>query len=165
MNNAPNSLSETADILIMGIGNLLMSDEGVGIHFVRMLEKEALPPGVDLLDGGTAGFLLMEYFEQYPHVILIDATLDDHPPGTIRQITPRFSTDFPKAMSTHEIGLKDLMDGMYLMGKKPNIHLFVISVSKLQPMDMTLSLEVEKALIPLKKQVFSLIKNLKTEIK
>jgi hydrogenase maturation protease len=158
MNDYPDSLSGTADILIMGIGNLLMSDEGVGIHFVRLLEKETLPPGLHLLDGGTAGFLLMEYFEQYPHVILIDATLDDHPPGTIRHITPRFSNDFPKAMSTHEIGLKDLMEGMYLLGKQPNIHLFVISVSKLQPMDMTLSKEVEEALIPLKNQVFTLVK-------
>jgi hydrogenase maturation protease len=163
MNDYPDSLSGTADILIMGIGNLLMSDEGVGIHFVRLLEKEALPPGLHLLDGGTAGFLLMEYFEQYPHVILIDATLDDHPPGTIRHITPQFSNDFPKAMSTHEIGLKDLMEGMYLLGKQPNIHLFVISVSKLQPMDMTLSKEVEEALIPLKNQVFTLVKKLRDE--
>jgi hydrogenase maturation protease len=163
MNDYPDSLSGTADILIMGIGNLLMSDEGVGIHFVRLLEKETLPPGLHLLDGGTAGFLLMEYFEQYPHVILIDATLDDHPPGTIRHITPRFSNDFPKAMSTHEIGLKDLMEGMYLLGKQPNIHLFVISVSKLQPMDMTLSKEVEEALIPLKNQVFTLVKKIRDE--
>jgi Ni,Fe-hydrogenase maturation factor len=44
MNDYPDSLSGTADILIMGIGNLLMSDEGVGIHFVRLLEKETLPP-------------------------------------------------------------------------------------------------------------------------
>lgn len=153
--------SKTADILIMGIGNLLMSDEGVGIHFIRKLEAETMPPGIDLLDGGTAGFSLMEYFEKYKHVILIDATLDHYPPGTIRHITPKFASDFPKAMSTHEIGLKDLMESMYLLGKRPNIQLFVVSVSNLQPMNMTLSEEVEEALEPLKKQVFTLINNIK----
>ncbi len=151
----------SADLLIMGIGNLLMSDEGLGVHFVRRLEGQELPRGVDLLDGGTAGFALMEYFDDYKHVILIDATLDQHPPGTIRHITPRFASDFPKAMSTHEIGLKDLMEGMYLLGKQPNIHLFVVSVANLQAMEMTLSEEVESALEPLQKQVFELIRKIR----
>jgi hydrogenase maturation protease len=163
MSNNQEPLSTTADILIMGIGNLLMSDEGLGIHFVRKLEKEPLPSGVDLLDGGTAGFLLMEYFEKYQDIILIDATLDSHPPGNIRRLKPQFSTDFPKAMSTHEIGLKDLMDGMYLLGKQPNIHLFVVSIATLQPMDMTLSPAVEKALDELKKQVFDQINSIQKE--
>ncbi len=150
-----------ADILIMGIGNLLMSDEGLGVHFIRQLEKQTLPDGVDLLDGGTAGFQLMDYFEQYPHVILIDATLDDLPPGTIRLIRPKFANDFPKAMSTHEIGLKDLVEGMYLLGKNPNIHLFVVSAAQLQPMNITLSPQVEKALIELRKKVWRLIEEIK----
>ena len=74
-------------VLILGIGNYLMGDEGVGVHLVRELEKETLPEGVDLLDGGTAGFQLMEYVEKYPVVIMVDATLDQFPAGSI----PRFS--------------------------------------------------------------------------
>ena len=159
--NSPD-VPKSADILIMGIGNLLMSDEGLGIHFVRKLEAQELPPGVDLLDGGTAGFALMEYFDKYKYIVLIDATLDQHPPGTIRHITPKFATDFPKAMSTHEIGLKDLMEGMYLLGKQPNIHLFVVSAANFQAMEMKLSEEVHRALEPLQKQVFELIRKLRT---
>ena len=49
-----------ADILVLGIGNLLMGDEGVGVHFADSLLKESLPPDVEVLDGGTAGIQLME---------------------------------------------------------------------------------------------------------
>ena len=58
----------------------------------------------------------MEYLDQDARVILVDATLDDKPPGTISLLKPKFASDFPKAMSTHEIGLKDLG----YAGNKPN---------------------------------------------
>src|ERR1035437_500008 len=95
------------EILILGIGNYLMGDEGIGVHVANRLQKENLPPGIDIVDGGTGGFHLLEYFETYQTIILIDATLDNNPNGTIRLIKPRFAQDFPKAMSTHDSGLKD----------------------------------------------------------
>lgn len=92
-----NTLKPSSSILILGIGNYLMGDEGLGVHFIQHLEKENLPEGIDLLDGGTAGFQLMEYLEKYPIVIMVDATLDQNPIGTIRLIEPKFSQDFPKS--------------------------------------------------------------------
>jgi hydrogenase maturation protease len=114
--------------LVLGIGNLLLKDEGVGIHAIRALEKEALPPGVDLLDGGTGGLHLLGLLEDYDRIILVDATLDAYPPGTVRSIRPRYASDFPPLMSAHEIGLRDMIEAMELCGHRPEIDLLVVSV-------------------------------------
>lgn len=148
------------ELLILGIGNYLMGDEGVGVHFVRTLEHERWPEGVKILDGGTAGFQLMEDLESHSTVIMVDATLDDHPPGTIRLIEPRFARDFPKAMSTHEIGLKDLVEALSLLDRLPRIYLFVVSVEKIQPLSIELSTAVEGALPQLRGQVDHLLEQL-----
>lgn len=133
-------------ILVLGIGNLLMGDEGVGVHFARRMETEALPANVDVLDGGTAGFHLMEAIEQHDRIIMVDATLDGAPPGTIREVRPRFAADFPKALSTHDIGLKDLVEGLYLLGRAPDILLFTVSIETVQPLHIGLSPAVEAVL-------------------
>jgi hydrogenase maturation protease len=73
----------TKKILIMGIGNYLMADEGVGVHAAEQLQRMTWPENIEVLDGGTGGFHLLEYFEVHDHVILIDATLDGREPGTI----------------------------------------------------------------------------------
>lgn len=140
-------------ILIMGIGNLLMGDEGVGVHAIQWLEKEQLPEYVHLLDGGTGGFHLLEYFEKYDRVIMIDATLDGRNPGTIRLIKPKFASDFPPAMSTHDIGLKDLICALQLLGKMPEIDLFVVSIESIQQQGIYLTDEVESAMPGLVKLV------------
>ncbi len=133
-------------ILIMGMGNILLSDEGVGVRAVEYIQDQPLPGNVDLLDGGTGGFTLLPEIMKYDEVILIDATLDDRPPGTIRVIRPRFAADFPKAMSTHDIGLKDLIESASIMGKLPPLHLIVVTIPGFQPMDMDLSPEIKKVL-------------------
>lgn len=132
-------------ILILGIGNYLMGDEGVGVHVANRLSTEKFPVGVSVLDGGTGGFHLLEYFEQNDTVILIDATLDNNPPGTIRLIKPKFAADFPVAMSTHDIGLKDMITALQLLGKMPEIHLFVISIKSIQQQGIELSKDVQEA--------------------
>lgn len=140
-------------VLIMGIGNYLMGDEGVGVHVAQRLAKDTLPEGVDVLDGGTGGFFLMEYFENYPVVILIDATLDDRPTGTIRVIEPRFASDFPRAMSTHDIGLRDLVEGLAILGKLPKIYLFAVSIEMIQSQQIELSPELERVMPELLERV------------
>lgn len=142
-----------ADTLILGIGNLLLGDEGVGVHVVQELMQEKIPESIHLLDGGTAGIQLMEAMEQHRHVILIDATMDGRPAGTIRKIRPRFSSDFPAAMSTHDLGLKDLVSGLALLGRQPEITLFVVSIKDIQPMYIGLSEPVRNAMPSLKEEV------------
>ena len=134
------------DILVLGIGNLLMNDEGVGIHVVARLEKEGGLRGADLMDGGTGGFHLLGFIQSYKTIIIVDASLDDHPPGHVRVLQPRYARDFPKQLSAHEIGLKDLIDSAILLGNMPQLHLIAISVNDFQDMGMELSPEVEQAI-------------------
>jgi hydrogenase maturation protease len=153
-------------VLIMGIGNYLMGDEGVGVHCVQqLLRLPQLPAYVDVVDGGTGGFHLLEYFEKYPRVILIDACLDGQPSGTIRLIQPRFAADFPKAMSTHDIGLKDMISSLQLLGRIPEIYLFVVSIEYLQMQGVELTSQLEAIMPNLVKQVTDLAHSFASDTK
>ena len=114
-----------SDILVMGVGNLLLGDEGVGVHAVEYINKRELPPGVDLLDGGTGGFHLLSLVNDYSKMVIIDAADDGNEPGTVRVIKPRFSSDFPKALTTHDIGLKDLIEPATALEQLPEIYILI----------------------------------------
>ena len=129
----------TPDTLVLGIGNLLLGDEGVGVHVVRRLMEEAAPPGVRYLDGGTGSLVLLEPLQEAGRIILVDATADGAPPGTLRRLVPHFSSDFPPSLAAHDIGLRDLLDSFYLLGQAaPDITLFTLSIAL--PQDMTTDL-------------------------
>lgn len=143
--------------LILGVGNLLLKDEGVGIHVIRELENETLPEHVDLLDGGTGGIHLINWLQDYDRIIMIDATLDSHPPGTIRTLRPRYSKDFPVLMSAHEIGLKDMIEAMIITEKLPDVELIVVSAKDVQDMGLELTPDVKAAVPNVIKKVKELI--------
>lgn len=135
------------ETLVLGVGNLLLKDEGVGIHVIQALEKENLPAHVHLMDGGTGGLHLLSWLQGYDRIIMIDATLDNNPPGTVRLIRPRYASDFPPLMSAHEIGLKDMIDAMILTGDLPeDTHLIVISALHINEVGMELTPEVQAAI-------------------
>lgn len=124
-----------------------MGDEGVGLHVVKYLQgkKEQLP-GIDIVDGGTGGFHLLEYFHNYQRVILIDATIDGQPVGTVRMLRPKYSSDYPPTLTAHDIGLKDLLDTLYLLEKQPEIVLFTISIAQLDRVTLALSPYLQEAI-------------------
>jgi hydrogenase maturation protease len=61
-------------------------------------------------------------------IVLVDAALDEAPPGSIRRLTPRFSRDYPRTLTAHDIGLKDLIDAFHLLGEAPEVVLFAVAV-------------------------------------
>jgi hydrogenase maturation protease len=133
----------------LGIGNLLMGDEGVGVHAVRRLEREAGAPdldGVTIVDGGTGGFHLLEYLSAYDPVILVDATMDGRAPGTVRLVEPKYASDFPRALTAHDIGLRDLVESAILVSGLPHIHLLTVSIDAIQAMQTGLSPAIEAAI-------------------
>ena len=153
--------SEHKKILILGIGNVILGDEGVGVHAIKYLEDQELPNFVDLLDGGTGEFYLLSVLETYETIIMIDATLDNSPAGTLSIIEPEFASDFPKALSSHEIGLKDLVESAALLNHLPKIFLITVSVKQIQDISMELSSEISK-IIP---EIHQLIKEILHRIK
>lgn len=116
-----------------------MGDEGVGVHVVRALEKEPLPDGVECLDGGTGGFILLEPLQQADRIILIDATADGQPCGAVTRTTPKFSADYPPTLTAHDIGIKDLLDAFYMQDGTRDVTLYTITIDPRQTISMELS--------------------------
>ncbi len=131
--------------LVLGLGNVLMGDEGIGVYVVRALEKHTLPAGVECLDGGTGGFVLLGPLQEAGRIVMIDATDDGNPPGTVTRTTPRFSKDYPHTLTAHDIGIKDLLDVFYIQGGDHEVILYAITIDPQQPIRMSLSPEGELA--------------------
>jgi hydrogenase maturation protease len=132
--------------LILGVGNLLMGDEGVGVAAIRHLEQKGFAEWAELVDGGTSGFHLLDLFRDQQHLILIDAATDDRPAGTVSLIRPRYAKDFPPTLTAHDIGLKDLIESAALLGYWPRVDLITISIGDLGEMTLELSPPVAAAL-------------------
>jgi hydrogenase maturation protease len=131
--------------LVLGLGNVLMGDEGIGVHVVRALQEHSLPEGVECLDGGTGGFTLLGPLQSADHVLMVDAAADGNPEGTVTRTTPRFSRDYPPTLTAHDVGIKDLLDVFYIQGGGPDIVLYAITINPLQPITLSLSAGGEQA--------------------
>jgi hydrogenase maturation protease len=138
-------ITDAKKTLVLGLGNIIMGDEGVGVHVVRALEKHSLPANVETLDGGTGGFILLEPLQNAGHIILIDATDDGNPPGTVTRTVPRFSADYPPTLTAHDIGVKDLLDAFYMQSGEREVVLYAITIDPKQPISMDLSPALTKA--------------------
>ena len=131
--------------LVLGLGNTLMGDEGVGVHVLRELEKRALPAGVECLDGGTGGFVLLEPLQSADRIVMIDAAADGNPIGTITRTTPRFSSEYPPTLTAHDVGVKDLLDIFYTLGGNCEVILFAITIDPHQMITLSMSPVIESA--------------------
>lgn len=150
--------SNPTDTLILGIGNILMGDEGVGVSVARHIQQEKrLPAGATCIDGGTGGFHLLGMMQEAERIILIDAAIDGKPPGTISRLQPRYSSDYPRTLTAHDIGLKDLLDSFYLLGDgdPPEVVLFTVSILSLREMGMELSPPIDNAVPCVAEQVMT----------
>ena len=148
-------------ILILGIGNYLMGDEGVGVHVIQALSKEDLPKNVDIIDGGTGSFDLMPILSHYPLVIFVDATMDFRSPGTIDVLYPEFAADFPTVLSAHDVGLKDMIDALEFKGELPKIILLTVSIKGMTPMSIELSDEVKTAIPDVINKIMEIVSKIK----
>lgn len=114
---------EGGKTVILGIGNTLLADEGVGVHVVNRLQAEdALGDGIDFVDGGTLSFLLAGAIEDASKLIVVDAAEMDAPPGAVRVYEAEqmdFFLGSNRKRSVHEVGLLDLMAIAHLAGRLP----------------------------------------------
>jgi hydrogenase maturation protease len=113
--------------LIIGIGNVLLGDEGVGIHAIRKLRERALPPHVDVVDGGTAGVDLLGLMEGYEKVVIIDAVDAGVRPGTVFRFAPEdvSSEAGGVALSLHQTEVLEVLRlGEYLGRDLPPVVIY-----------------------------------------
>lgn len=110
-------LMERSKILVLGIGNILLRDEGVGVRIIEYLQQQDIPNDVELLDGGTAGADLLEHICGREKVIVIDAMQADYPPATLVRLTPQdlVPADEPE-LSLHSLDLPQALAMAQLLG-------------------------------------------------
>jgi len=106
-------------VVVFGAGNLLLKDEGIGVHIAHALKELNLPDGVEVIDGGTSPDLLA-YLEPADRLIIIDAVQARSEPGTIYRFHPDdLTTDSGGLMSLHEAGVMSGLRMMSLARNKP----------------------------------------------
>lgn len=146
-NQAPHTDSSKIQTLVLGVGNTLMMDEGIGVRVVeRLVQNFMIPEEVQVLDGGTLGMDLLYYMEGVPNLLIVDAVQANREPGYLLRLTndevPAFLS---MKMSPHQIGVPDMLATARLRGTTPpNIVLWGV-----QPEKIEIGLELSETLAAL----------------
>jgi len=126
-------------IMVLGIGNLLMQDDGIGVHVIRQLEDLDLPAQVELVDGGTHSYDLLDFFSQADICIVVDAMRAGGEPGTVYRV-PLEELGLapnPHIHSLHEISFAEAMHMLQLEGYHPQVLVYGV-----EPQSVELGLEL-----------------------
>ena len=143
--------------LVLGIGNLVMSDDGIGVRVVQLLnERYRFPPDVTILDGGTLGLDLLPKLEGVDRLLVVDAVETGKVAGTLVRMA---GEDVPVVLETkvspHQMGLKDLLAVAMLQGFMPREMVLLGVQPGIIEMGMDLSAEVGSQLEPLADRVLA----------
>lgn len=130
MSAEPNPASGRPRVVIIGVGNLLLGDEGVGIHVVEVLKPLGLPAQV--IDGGTAGLGLIDHIAEAEHLILIDAARMGRRPGDVVLLRPAEvaqaveQVEEEASLSAHQQGLLAVLKLAFALGYRPQVTIIAI---------------------------------------
>jgi hydrogenase maturation protease len=107
--------------VVLGVGNLLLKDDGVGVHVVQKLMERVLPPDVEVIDGGTAAIDLLHFIAGTKRLIVVDALRGGGAPGTIYRLTPE---DLEvrregRGVTLHQSDLLDVLEMAARLGERP----------------------------------------------
>jgi len=113
-------MNRSLEIRVVGLGNLMRTDDAVGMLALRGLTQAAgFPPGVEVIEGGTLGLDLLHVFYGVSHLLVLDAVDTGSPPGTLVRFEDQELSRLPVSRSVHLLGLSDLMNVLELMGAPP----------------------------------------------
>jgi hydrogenase maturation protease len=118
-------------IVVLGVGNILLSDEGIGVRVIEKLQRDFdIPDNVVVIDGGTTGMEMLDDLSRSEHVIIIDAVRSGSAPATIVKLTDeQIPVFFRTKLSPHQIGLSDVLATLELIGEQPK----AVSVIGIEP--------------------------------
>ncbi|OGO32719.1 MAG: hypothetical protein A2Z29_07860 [Chloroflexi bacterium RBG_16_56_11] len=130
--------TQTADnqtTLILGLGNILLGDEGFGVHVARCLKQIHLPDYVRIEEGGVGGFNLLGCLSGVERLVVVDAMMLDSPPGEllIWKPGPNFRETGKNILSFHQVGIIELVHMWGLLGYEPEILFLVTRPEKMEP--------------------------------
>ncbi len=107
-------------ILILGVGNNIQMDDGIGVHVIEEMKNHPLPDNVELFDGGTAGYDLLGVIAEREKIIVIDAVKGEHPPGTLYKFSPEEVPIENRYDSLHQLGIIEALKLAGLQNKAPD---------------------------------------------
>jgi len=152
-------MSHYADVLILGVGNMLLGDEGIGVHVIRELEKKKLPGNIELMDAGTALFSILHLLKKRKKIVVIDAARGGKRPGTIYRILPsQAKNEYNKLLSLHEMGLMECLAEVENEARPRDIVIIGIEPDSID-WGLRLSSRLQKKLPEIVKAVLSEINN------
>lgn len=129
-------------VLVLGIGNILMLDEGVGNRVANELEHNyVFPPDVRIVDAGTMGFGMLHLFRGVEYLLVVDA-MDgtDLPPGTVVRVSPEDFAPNQVLHSLHDTRFVDVLNAAMLIGLTPEADCIGIQVQNMSPAELTIGL-------------------------
>jgi hydrogenase maturation protease len=145
------------DTVIIGIGNILLQDDGVGVHVIKQLENEKLPSTIELVDGGTSTLDTLGLFLDYKKVIVVDCLRAGLEPGTIYKIKPEDIKNYKKEnLSIHDVQILDVVKMANMMNKYPEVVIFGI-----EPEKIALDLEMTETMVS---KIPEIVRNIKKEL-
>lgn len=134
-------------VLIVGFGNLLLRDEGLGVRAAQMLMERGLPEGVEAIDGGTSAIDILPFLDGVDLLIILDAVAGDQPPGTLyRMGLEDIKYESSPHMSLHDINVPVVIKLCEAMGRKPPDTLIIGLQPAVIEEGLDLSPEIEAAL-------------------
>lgn len=135
------------NILILGLGNLLLADEGVGVHVVKRLQQMNLPPEVEVIDGGTGGFELIEHVRGKSKVVIVDCLRADSEPGAIVRLSlDELSIERQIPLSAHQGGVREFLAFVKTLAPAPEVVVYGIVPAAADKVAIGLSPTVESQL-------------------
>ncbi|HIQ01988.1 MAG TPA: hydrogenase maturation protease [Anaerolineales bacterium] len=153
-----NRLADAANrspILVLGVGNILLRDEGVGVRVIEALREMPLPEGVELLDGGTAALDLVHFLAGRRKLIVVDAVQAGQEPGAVFRFTPDdLSWGGGEGLSLHQMGLLDGLAMADLLADGPPREVVVFGV---QPGELGWGLDLSPAVAAAVSRVVRLV--------
>jgi len=134
-------MDEKKRLIILGIGNILLRDEGFGVHFVRWFEKRwQLPDAVEIIDGGTLGYVLLDIMSRCEKMIVVDVIrLSDEPGSIYRFSRAEMETHLPPPTTAHEVTFADVLFKADLMGECPEMVFLCVVPQSVSEMDLEMS--------------------------
>lgn len=117
--------TENRTTLVLGLGNLLLGDEGFGVHVVRRLREVELPRNVRLVEGGVGGFNLLGHLDGVERLLVVDVMMMESPPGKLHLLTQEPEEPGKRIVSFHQVGVLELVKVWRLLGYEPEVTFLV----------------------------------------
>lgn len=137
-------MAKKRPLTILGLGNILLGDEGFGVHFVRWFaERRRLPPKVGIVDGGTMGYVLLDTLCSCEAMIVVDCLKTADTPGSLYRFSRQeMEVHLPPPTSAHEVKFADVLCKAEMMGECPELTFLCIVPERYGELDLEMTATV-----------------------